>query len=154
MVDPFFINEKKAPALTKRKRPDSSSNPSSESFSVKKLSKRPTIPRRTTVQSDKKGALTHKKRRMRDDADVNDDNDNEDAGNESDDMDLGAIDDMNLERDDLNRAPNSDDEEEEAELKETAAQKRLRLAKQYLNKLKDDVKGSLLFPALNFGTGS
>ncbi|KAJ3411630.1 pre-rRNA processing protein [Chytridiales sp. JEL 0842] len=139
MTDSFFINDKKL-NNGKRKRPSPSFSSHPVTKSSSSASKRPSIPRRTAVSTDVKGVTMHKKRRMRDDENINDDNDQAGGGNESDDMDVGAIDDMNLERDDLHRAPNSDDEEEEAELKETAAQKRLRLAKDYLAKLKGDVK--------------
>lgn len=51
------------------------------------------------------------------------------------DDELPPVDDMNLEYD--NHA--EDESETELELRETPAQKRLRLARQYLQKVKDDI---------------
>jgi ribosomal RNA-processing protein 9 len=78
------------------------------------------------LDDEPKGQKIHRKKRMRE-TEQDKDSDNDMLG--------GDIDDMNLVDDGIEAS----DSEAEVEKRETAAEKRLRLAKQYLEKVHEDV---------------
>lgn len=97
---------------------------SSAAAKRKRPNRKPAVPRRTPTNSTPKRQNT---------AAPSDDDDNDEISDHE--KGPSNIDDMDLEA--------SEPDSEEEELEETAAEKRVRLAKAYLDKIQDDLDGKL-----------